>query len=164
MGQRHNRWYCDLEIQDGRNTAGPRLSDPRKTDVVGEEPFKTAYEYFEKCLRGAKLCVVIGFSFRDPAVNDRIAMALNANAALKLVIVEPGMDDSSGVHFQDVLKKLGLGGEVWDDRVHVIKGKFGEDGFVLTAIDDVVQNYSKWDAFETHWVDERSAALGRTRV
>lgn len=163
-------WYKD-PAHPGlirRSTAGdsPRvLIYPTrvKPDVVGEEPFSTAYEYFRHTLRQAKLCVVIGFSFRDPAVNDIISQGLDLNSALRLVIVEPRMNESPGVDFNALVKDLGIAPDDWQHRIVVIKGKFGEESFVQPSIATIVKKLDKWNELESHCIDADSYRISLTR-
>jgi hypothetical protein len=52
-----------------------------------EEPFKTAYRYFENCLRNAKVMIVIGYSFRDPGLISIIRDAEEANKDLTFIVL-----------------------------------------------------------------------------
>jgi hypothetical protein len=52
-----------------------------------EEPFKTAYRYFEDCLRNVRIAVVIGYSFRDPGMMSIISDAEETNKDLTFVVI-----------------------------------------------------------------------------
>jgi hypothetical protein len=52
-----------------------------------EEPFKTAYRYFEDCLRNTRTVVVIGYSFRDPGLMSIIRDAEEANKDLAFIVL-----------------------------------------------------------------------------
>jgi hypothetical protein len=134
-----------------------------KAEAVSADPFGTAYDYLVAALSGARLCIVIGFSFRDPAINNTISRALIGNGRLRLVIVEPAINSDPGVDFTELLNRLGLAPDSWKRRVHVIKGRFGEDAFVSGEIARVVEKLDKWDELEPHWIDENEARLAATR-
>jgi len=64
-----------------------------KSSLVLEDPFRTAYEYLSACLRtGARLCLVIGYSFRDPEISAAFRIALVDNRRLELIILNPTPD------------------------------------------------------------------------
>jgi hypothetical protein len=52
-----------------------------------EEPFKTAYRYFEDCLHNAKIAIVIGYSFRDPGLMSIIRDAEETNRDLTFIVI-----------------------------------------------------------------------------
>lgn len=123
-----------------------------KTEAVQEEPFKTAYEYLQETLMNASLGIIIGFSFRDTAVNDTMRYALANNSNLKLAVVEPKMNEDSGVVLSELLDKLGIGQQEWKRRMRVIKGKFGDDAFVYQEVASSVQKLDQWDNLKP-WVE-----------
>ena len=55
---------------------------------IHEEPFRTNYDYLLACLTYAKLCVVIGFSFRDQEVTEHFREASGMNPNLEVVIFD----------------------------------------------------------------------------
>lgn len=64
-----------------------------KTELVREEPFLTAYSYLTACLStGARLCVVIGYSFRDPEINEAFRIGLAENSELHIIVLDPDLD------------------------------------------------------------------------
>ena len=120
------------------------------------EPFRTAYEYLQQTLNHTALCVVIGFSFRDPAVNETLRSALNENGRLRLIIVEPSMNQGSGVKFEDVLGKLGVDEPLWNEKIQVILGKFGGDSWVHKELAYTIDHIDEWTELE-HWITETNA-------
>ncbi len=56
---------------------------------IHEEPFRTNYDYLLACLIHAKLCVVIGFSFRDQEIVEELRQAMGVNEKLELMIFDP---------------------------------------------------------------------------
>ena len=121
-----------------------------KTDAILQEPFKTAYEYFEESLRHCRLCIVIGFSFRDLAINEVVKRALINNSELKLAIVEPAMNQKPGVSFAELLNKLGLDDARWHDRLRVVVDRFGGDD-VNQTLSETIDNLDNWGNLE-HWI------------
>ncbi len=59
---------------------------------IHEEPFRTNYDYLLACLLHAKLCVVIGFSFRDQEIVEEIRQAIELNERLELMIFDPNAE------------------------------------------------------------------------
>lgn len=60
---------------------------------IHEEPFRTNYDYLIACLLHAKLCVVIGFSFRDQEIVEELHLAMELNDELELMIIDPKADE-----------------------------------------------------------------------
>jgi len=64
-----------------------------KTELVREEPFLTAYSYLTACLSmGTRLCVVIGYSFRDPEISEAFRIGLAENPQLRIIVLDPDPD------------------------------------------------------------------------
>lgn len=158
-------WYRDAvspELIRKFPTPAPELAGSRaaliyptqvKTQATQEEPFQTAYEYLRETMIHTKLIVIIGFSFRDPAINDILRDALTKNEGLKLAVVEPNMDEDPGVAFRELLDKLGIEEREWRGRMHVIKGKFGDEPFVCKEVAKTVEGLDQWDYLEP-WVEK----------
>lgn len=123
-----------------------------KTQATQEEPFRTAYEYLRETMMYANLGIIIGFSFRDPAINDTMRYALANNGNLKLVVVEPKMNEDTGVALSELADKLGIGQQEWKGRMRVIKGYFGDDAVVYEEVAVTVQKLDQWDALQP-WVE-----------
>ncbi|MBA7500689.1 hypothetical protein ES704_03449 [subsurface metagenome] len=123
-----------------------------KVEVIQEEPFYTAYEYLRETMMHTNLAVIIGFSFRDPVINDTVRHVLTNNEGLKLAIIEPKMNDDPGVAFSELLDKLGIEEQEWKGRLRVIKGKFGDEPFVSEEVARTVQGLDQWDDLEP-WVE-----------
>lgn len=66
---------------------------PMQTKTIVEDPFLTCYNYFEECLRKAKLMIAIGYSFGDDYLNQVIARCQLANPELKIMVFNPGFKD-----------------------------------------------------------------------
>jgi len=56
---------------------------------IHEEPFRTNYDYLLACLLHAKVCAIIGFSFRDQEIVEEFRQAMELNEKLKLVLIDP---------------------------------------------------------------------------
>lgn len=76
-------------------TAGSRhgfknlLIYPAKRKVALNNPYFTAYDYFQRTLERCKLCIVIGYSFRDYDALSRLRSAAAYNPKLKLLVIDP---------------------------------------------------------------------------
>jgi len=67
---------------------------PTQTKTIVEDPFLTCYNYFEECLRNAKLMIAIGYSFGDDYLNQVIARCQLANPELEIMVFNPGFKNS----------------------------------------------------------------------
>lgn len=125
-------WYQDKRGSIKKITeAAPQIGGSRavliyptqvKTDAVQEEPFKTSYEYFQASLEHTRLCIVIGFSFRDLEINKVFSTALLNNKELKLIIIDPAINQ----HYLDQLcGKFSLDWNEFPSKVDYIKAGFG---------------------------------------
>jgi len=57
---------------------------------IGEELYKNLFGNFEKSLLNTKVCIVVGFSFRDEHINEIFNKALRKNKSLRVMIVSKG--------------------------------------------------------------------------
>jgi hypothetical protein len=62
---------------------------PATRKVAIEEPYSTAYDYFQRCSEHAKVCVTIGYSFRDYDMLTRFRSAARLNPDLKVLLISP---------------------------------------------------------------------------
>ena len=62
---------------------------PATRKVAIEDPYFTSYDYLGKCLSNAKLCLVIGYSFRDYDALTRFKAAGIQNPNLNIVVFDP---------------------------------------------------------------------------
>ena len=150
-------WYKDSNSNAIRKfpEPAPALASSRavviyptqvKDHLVQTEPFKTSYSYFSGALQQAKLLIVIGFSFRDPAINSEIRNSLTLNQNLRLLIIELDLTQSSP-KFMNILDDLGIPYEHWIQRLHIIQGKFGE-GDISSRISSTISNLDNWDSLQ----------------
>ena len=126
-------WYKDAQGNIKRiSEATPQIGQSRalliyptqvKANAVQEEPFKTAYEYFGASLGRTKNCVIIGFSFRDPAINKIFSTALAKNNELKLIIIDQAINN---VYLESLREKLLLDVDKFNSKVHYFEKDFGE--------------------------------------
>ncbi len=65
---------------------------PATRKIAIDDPFYTGYEYFERCCERAKLCIAIGYSFRDYDALTRLRGAASANDDFRLMLVSPDAD------------------------------------------------------------------------
>lgn len=115
---------------------------PAKRKVALEEPYFTAYDYFQRTLEGQeerdKLCIVIGYSFRDYDALSRLRSASRQNPNLKLLVIDPRAKDLCS----QTLEPLGIRAE----PVTTHFGKEVESGPPLTLMDvedDYLQRIKK---------------------
>lgn len=87
---------------------------PAKRKIATEDPFYTGYEYFERCCERTKVCIAIGYSFRDYDALTRLRGAVSVNDELKLVLVAP--------RAEEILKSV----RIPEDRKKPFNFKFGE--------------------------------------
>jgi hypothetical protein len=157
-------WYRDKDLPGSIRkfpNPAPELAGSRavliyptqvKAQAVQEEPFLTAYEYLRETMMRTNLAIIIGFSFRDSAINDTICYALSKNSVLKLAVVEPNMNEDPGVALPELLHKLGIEEQEWKRRMRVIKGRFGDEPFICEEVATTVQRLDRWDDLEP-WVE-----------
>jgi len=60
----------------------------RTKKEIHEEPFRINYDYLLACLAHTKLCLVIGFSFRDQEISEHFRAAAGINQELMLLIAD----------------------------------------------------------------------------
>jgi hypothetical protein len=93
---------------------GNILIYPATNKIATEDPFYTGYEYFERCCERAKVCLAIGYSFRDYDALTRLRGAVSVNDRLHLLLVGP----SAGKVLTSV--------RIPDERKIPLPFKFGE--------------------------------------
>jgi len=62
---------------------------PARRKVATEEPFFTAYDYFQRCMENCRLCITIGYSFRDEDALTRLRSASSINPHLRVLVLDP---------------------------------------------------------------------------
>ncbi len=101
---------------------GNILIYPATRKIATDDPFYTGYEYFERCCEHAKLCIAIGYSFRDYDALTRLRGAMSVNDHLRLVLVGPSAEE--------ILKHI----PIPEDRKTPIPLRFGQDSAVIESI------------------------------
>ncbi len=81
-----------------------------KTEQIHGGPFVVAYRAFRKALIDAQVCVIIGYSFRDPGIQEALA---DARDPAQFIVVDPNLGGD------DLARVLG------SRRVTHIRGWFG---------------------------------------
>ncbi len=73
----------------GDNIRGELLIYPIQTKYIYQDPFFELFHLFQEKLKRTPVCIVIGYSFRDEAVNNVFYNAVKENLALKIFLVDP---------------------------------------------------------------------------
>lgn len=126
----------------------PKLIYPTqvKAGLVREEPFRTAYDYFEATLLTTNLAVVIGFSFRDPAVNEKLRTALSHNDDLKILVIDPAIDENNEEVLGTFLDQLGLDTTTYKQQLTIMRRRFDDESTaqeeILNTVKKLKQGYS----------------------
>jgi len=76
---------------------------PARRKVALEDPYFTGYDYFQRTLENCKLCLVIGYSFRDYDALSRLRSAASYNRDLKLLVL-----DTQANPLCNLLRELGV--------------------------------------------------------
>ena len=93
---------------------------PAQKNYAAGEPFRSLMKYFENVLNQHVLCLVIGFSFRDPLINNSFLDFLRDNRKRRLVVVSPSAT-------KNVEENL-IGGEKrLTKQIKCLNKPFGED-------------------------------------
>ena len=92
---------------------------PAKRKVADDDPYFTAYDYFQRTLerqgsvRHGKLCIVIGYSFNDYDALSKLRSAAVNNPMLKLLVIDPRAEQlcvklrKLGVNAQSIVAHFG---------------------------------------------------------
>ena len=62
---------------------------PATRKIAIEDPYFTCYDYLGRCLASAKLCLVVGYSFRDYDALTRFKAAKIENPKLNIFVMDP---------------------------------------------------------------------------
>lgn len=62
---------------------------PATRKIAIADPYFTCYDYLGKCLANARLCLVIGYSFRDYDALTRFKAAKIQNPNLSILVLDP---------------------------------------------------------------------------
>jgi hypothetical protein len=82
-------FYQESPDRRGRTYHEPCLlyPVPGKENQIFDEPFRTAYWYFEQALAAASRIIIIGYSGRDPVIQAYLREALQRDSSKRLFIV-----------------------------------------------------------------------------
>jgi SIR2-like domain len=86
---------------------------PARRKVAIAEPFFTAYDYFQRIMEKTRLCIVIGYSFRDYDALTKLMSAATANPHLRLAVIDPQAPSrcktlkSHGIQGEPITKQFG---------------------------------------------------------
>jgi len=100
---------------------------PATRKIAVDEPYFTAYDYYQKCCERAKLCLSIGYSFRDYDALTRLRGAMAGNPELRLALLSPNA--------QAVLERLPIA----QDRRLPLSFNFGNDPQVKDYLAAITQ-------------------------
>lgn len=85
----------------------------------GHQAFRFAHTALRKELGESSVVWIIGFSFRDPHLNDIFRDALNTNQKLKLVVWNPTLPEGPDVGLAEIMQEFGT-------RIVHFAHRFGE--------------------------------------
>jgi hypothetical protein len=88
---------------------------PATKKAAVDDPFRTAYDYFQRTMDLCGCCIVIGYSFRDHDALTKLASASIFNPRLKVLVVDPDSENLCRM-----LSEKGI-------RCTPVRQKFGED-------------------------------------
>jgi len=89
----------------------------------GEDAFAYPHKRLREVLGSVPVCIVIGFSFRDPHINGIFKSTLESNNALKLITVLPSIPESVDSAITEIVHVAG-------ERFIHIAGKFGDESVI----------------------------------
>lgn len=111
-----------------REVLGEMMVYPVQEKYITRSPYFELYSVLRQWLFKDPLCVVIGYSFRDEAVNNAFTDAFDRNAALKMVCISPSASrdvSNLGDHRR---------------RAYCIDKRFGEEE-VYEEMKEAIQNW-----------------------
>lgn len=104
---------------------------PATNKVALNEPFHTAYDYFQRTMDSCGCCIVIGYSFRDYDALTKLASASALNPRLTLLVIDPNAEAIC-----QALSKQGV-------RCVPLAQKFGEDIAFMHEVSEYVVKVQK---------------------
>jgi len=120
---------------------------PTQKGLEGEEPFATLFKYFRNSSELSDGFLIIGFSFRDPLINDIFLNNLRINVKHKLIVFSPTATENV---INNLLVKAR--GKVERDRlerqVQCLNAKFGEHE-ALNLIENTLKGKRKKTKYES---------------
>jgi hypothetical protein len=83
-------WKSDaIYLQPGTEEIENCLIYPATRKIATKDPYFTAYDYFRRCCDHARLCLSIGYSFRDYDALNQLQSAVHATESLTLALLSP---------------------------------------------------------------------------
>ena len=81
--------YTAIDSQAYKNV----LIYPATRKIAMDDPYYSGYEYYQRCCEKAKLCLAIGYSFRDYDALTRLRGASSVNEKLRLALIAPNAEE-----------------------------------------------------------------------
>jgi hypothetical protein len=110
------------KCQGGRRYKRSVLIYPTQKGLETEEPFATMHKYFREASSSTKIFVVIGFSFRDPVINEIFLSHLDKNKKHCLLVVSPKASTNVRSNLLDSKEN----NEKYIHQIGTIDGEFGK--------------------------------------
>jgi hypothetical protein len=82
-----------------------------------EEPFKTLFDKFRERIVKSKICIVVGYSFRDQGINEIFDMFMKQGG--RLIIISPDVTKEFEENFIEKYHPIQKGYTLLDDKVTV---------------------------------------------
>lgn len=98
---------------------------------VDTEPLFELFGRLRKCLLDEKICIVIGYSFSDNLIRERLFDAVKRNSKIKIILINP----IAVTLTQDVLQPI-------NNNITPINGKFGKER-VFNELDNEIQRINR---------------------
>jgi hypothetical protein len=98
---------------------GQMMVYPIYEKYISKDPFFSLHSYFRKLLYYQDIYVVIGYSFRDPSINNAFADMLRKRAETRMIIINPAFDS--------IRKNIE---QFPEKKVDVIREKLGDDSMI----------------------------------
>ncbi len=106
---------------------------PAKTKIALEDPFFTAYDYFQRTLDLTKLVISIGYSFRDYDALTKLKTASLFNPELTVLVVDPKAQERCAMLQENGIRTVALEacfgedvkylGTVWENVTKALSNK-----------------------------------------
>ena len=80
-------WRDSLESHYRERFRGRLIIYPIYEKYVSAEPYYSLFTRFKIMLRSELVCLVIGYSFRDPSINNALVDALKSKKSSRMIIV-----------------------------------------------------------------------------
>lgn len=115
----------------GEEPPGELLIYPTHEKYIYQYPFFDMFSILKNRLEERRVCIVIGYSFRDSAVNDVFKSAVRKNKRLKIILVDPVADKIISENVDAAIRK----------NVFTINGKFGDSTIYEPLIETIKTRY-----------------------